>query len=214
MKKKFAQAKQELEPKIVKQHSELIKFDVGQNINKNIDQKMMQQFYVLQQELVRHWQPPVGIIGDCTCLITTQINWQGKIEDIVIDKQSGVLMFDIAARSAMLAIDLPRWSGQFNISIQLFNGKLSKKKITHLFKENKPLAVFLNYANSETMIEWRVYDTMKARMVKGKKYTKRGNVSHGWAHNIADALWPVLTGQQGFFSTKIAYAKKNQGTKQ
>jgi len=44
--------------------------------------------------------------------------------------------------------------------------------------------------------------------VQGKKYAKRGTYQAGWGHNLADVIWPALTGQAGFFSTKIAYCKE------
>jgi len=104
------------------------------------------------------------------------------------------------------------WSGQFDVQVVPFGEQLSKKRITQLFKENTPLAVFLSVTDKDT-IEWRVYDTMRAQMVAGKKYKKRGELVRGWAHNIADNVWPVLTGQQGFFSTKIAFAQTTKGPK-
>ena len=100
------------------------------------------------------------------------------------------------------------FSGQFAITVQNFDNTLTKSTIKTLFKKAYPIAVFLNYTDdTHDAIEWRVYDTMHAHMIAGKKYTKRGNINVGWAHNIADTLWPVLTGQLGFFSTKIAYCK-------
>jgi len=108
------------------------------------------------------------------------------------------------------------FSGQFAITVQNFDNTLTKSTIKTLFKKAYPIAVFLNYTDdARNAIEWRVYDTMHAQMIAGKKYTKRGNINVGWAHNIADTLWPVLTGQLGFFSTKIAYCKaipNNKGT--
>lgn len=108
------------------------------------------------------------------------------------------------------------FTGQFAITVQNFDDTLTKSTIKTLFKKAYPIAVFLNYTDdTHTAIEWRVYDTMHAQMIAGKKYTKRGDIHIGWAHNIADTLWPVLTGQLGFFSTKIAYCKtipNNKGT--
>ncbi len=90
-----------------------IQFDTNQNIDLN----MQQDFVALQQELAKHWQPPVGIAHECVCAITAQIDRQGKIENIIIDDSSGVLMFDVAARTAMLAMELPRWTWGKSLSI-------------------------------------------------------------------------------------------------
>jgi len=74
-------------------------------------------FIALQHELSKHWQPPVGIDQSCACAITAHIDRQGKIEDVTIDDTSGVLMFDVAARTAMLAMELPRWTWGKSLSI-------------------------------------------------------------------------------------------------
>jgi len=96
---------------------------------------------------------------------------------------------------------------QFNVSTQTFKSVQSKKMIESIFEQGYPLAVFLNESDDKNSIEYRVYDTTQAAMIKGSKYTKRGQVLRGWAHNIADAVWNTLSGQEGFFSTKIAFAK-------
>jgi TolB protein len=45
-------------------------------------------------------------------------------------------------------------------------------------------------------------------MLLGKRFSFSRDNERFWAHIIADALWPALTGQPGIFSTKIAYCKK------
>ena len=96
-----------------KQQDQSIAFDT----NQAIDNGMIEDFIVLQQELAKHWQPPVGIDRSCACAITAHIDRQGKIEDIIIDDSSGVLMFDVAARTAMLAMNLPHWTWGKSLSI-------------------------------------------------------------------------------------------------
>jgi len=100
------------------------------------------------------------------------------------------------------------FSRQFDVSVQLFARCPYKKTVKKLFTQGYLLAVFINSADSGKAIEWRIYDTMQATMVQGKKYTKRGTLLRGWAHNCADAMWPLLTGQDGLFSSKIAYCKE------
>jgi len=99
------------------------------------------------------------------------------------------------------------FSRQFSVDIAPFEKKPSKKTVKKLFKQGYLLAIFLNGRNKNT-VEWRLYDTAQATMVAGKKYTKQTNSLPGWAHNIADMVWPLLTGQEGFFSSKIAYCKE------
>ncbi len=75
------------------------------------------------------------------------------------------------------------------------------------FEAGFPFVLFVSKGKKHT-IEWRLYDAQHAMMLVGKVYTKRGRSPELWAHHIADSVWPVLTGQQGFFSTKIAYCKE------
>ncbi|HRN77988.1 MAG TPA: hypothetical protein PLU71_02010 [Candidatus Dependentiae bacterium] len=123
---------------------------------------------------------------------------------ICVVGDSNSQLFQVAGR---LQDDLT-FSGQFDVAIKPIETPLSKKDIKDLFKQGYPLAIFMSEAKQGSAFEWRVYDTACVHMVKGKKYTKRSIDPNGWAHNIADAVWPTLTGQPGFFSTKIAYCKK------
>lgn len=97
--------------------------------------------------------------------------------------------------------------GQFAITVKSFEKRPTKKQIMQFYKEGYLLAVFINSADTNKAIAWRVYDTMNAAMVAGKKYRKHGAVVRGWAHHLSDAVWQTVTSQEGFFSTKIAYCK-------
>ncbi len=99
------------------------------------------------------------------------------------------------------------FSGQFDVTMRNLNPINSKQEFEPLSQEGFSLVIFLNPSDDNKAIEWRMYDTHQVAMIKGSKYTLRGCVARGWAHNLADSLWNVLTGQDGFFSTKIAYAK-------
>ena len=99
------------------------------------------------------------------------------------------------------------FSGQFDVTVKGVAQLHTKNDIAQLFGQGYSLALFLNDSVSDDGIDWRVYDTTQVTMLKGSKYVKRGTLLRGWAHNIADSLWPVLTGDEGFFSTKIAYAQ-------
>lgn len=100
------------------------------------------------------------------------------------------------------------FSGQFNVAMQKFKQVPSKKELFSLFQRGYPLVLFINNNQKNNAIEWRLYDTLQSNMVGGKQYVKKGALPRGWAHNIADAVWPVLTDQEGFFSTKIAFCKE------
>jgi TolB protein len=68
------------------------------------------------------------------------------------------------------------------------------------------LGLFLEMTS--THIIWRLYDLGSMSMIKGMRYAKRGRAVRGWGHQIADAVHTILTGQPGFFATRIAYCKQ------
>lgn len=100
---------------------------------------------------------------------------------------------------------------QFLITVRDFNPLQQLGEVKNLSAEGFSLAIFLS-GDAKRGFEWRVYDTGIASMAQGKKYAPQGALSRGWAHNLADAFWPVLTGQEGMFSTKLAYCKEVKST--
>jgi hypothetical protein len=64
----------------------------------------------LQKELVQTWKPPIGVSPDCACEISFFVNSTGKIENIKMVKNSGVMMFDISVRQALFAMKMPQWT--------------------------------------------------------------------------------------------------------
>ena len=109
----------------------------------------------------------------------------------------------------ILAKNLER-SGQFIITVKNFKVPAKQSELGHLFDKNFPLTIFLEHADGDTAIAWRLYDVPDQRLVKGRKYVKRGTNLHGFADNITDELWPVLTSQASSFSSKLAYVKKKK----
>ena len=100
------------------------------------------------------------------------------------------------------------FSGQFQVIREdSTSGIVRTKDITGHFDGECRLGIFLTMMSKNTL-GWRLYDLEYAQMVKGEKYKIKGRDFHGWAHNISDLVWPNLTGEKGFFSTKIAYCKK------
>lgn len=86
----------------------------------------------------------------------------------------------------------------------------TKDVITTLLKEGYQFGIFINHAPHADAIEYRTYDTTTGHMVKeaGGRYVKQKTSVAGWAHHIAQKIWPVLTGNQGMFTSKIAYSKE------
>lgn len=65
---------------------------------------------VIEKELVAHWKPPKGLPKDLECQIKARLGGQGKVVSCSIEKKSGVLIYDMAARTAARAMELPRWA--------------------------------------------------------------------------------------------------------
>jgi TolB protein len=111
---------------------------------------------------------------------------------------------NVCAMAQVLKRDF-MFSEQFDVMTQNGVGKITKKQVKALF----PQALFVLFLmnDAKNSVEWRLYDTVQGEMIKGQRYAKRGTAVNGWAHNIADTIWPLLTGNQGSFSTRIAYCK-------
>ena len=103
------------------------------------------------------------------------------------------------------------FSGTFNITVKNMQSVSTANELKALNTQGYPLVLFMNENKRGTAIEWRMYDTTSTEMIKGKNYHKRGDTPRGWAHQLADAVWPELTAQEGFFCTKIAYCKQVKG---
>jgi TolB protein len=71
-----------------------------------------------------------------------------------------------------------------------------------------PIALFLSLSRDGKTLEWRLYDTQNASMVKGQRFARKDYTFRLQAEHLADELWPTLTGQPGFFSTRIAFCKE------
>jgi len=106
-------------------------------------------------------------------------------------------------------------SGQFDVTVKSAAEPSKNTDLVTLFDQSYPLEIFLQEVDGGAAIGWRLYDVPDRRLIKGKKYTKRGRNSHGYADNVTDDLWPVLTSQHSSFSSKLAYVKKRtvQGKK-
>lgn len=108
----------------------------------------------------------------------------------------------------LLAKNLQR-SGQFKVTVKGFEVPATQTELDKMLDKAYPLEIFLS-KEGDKHIAWRLYDVHDAQLIKGMKYAKRGRFLHGYADNLADELWPVLTKQAGSFSTKIAYVKRKK----
>ncbi|HSW77095.1 MAG TPA: TonB C-terminal domain-containing protein [Candidatus Saccharimonadales bacterium] len=73
----------------------------------------------IQQEILQHWNPPIGIPAGVTCQLLVHVNGQGKADTIKITKGSGRLVFDVTARKAIDACVFPKEIWNKNNTITL-----------------------------------------------------------------------------------------------
>ncbi len=107
----------------------------------------------------------------------------------------------------LLAQNLER-SGQFKVDVKGFKVPSKQSELDQLFDTKYPLELFIEHDDKGNSIKWRLYDVPDKKLIQGKKYRKRGAFAHGYADNIADELWPLLTSEPSSFSTKLAYVKR------
>ena len=100
------------------------------------------------------------------------------------------------------------FTNQFEVSYQHLSVLKNQSDVKRFYSRGFPLVLFVKNAKGRKSIEWRLYDAQCVTMLVGKNYTRRGKNPKEWAHHIADAVWPAVTGQVGFFCTKIAYCKE------
>ena len=109
-----------------------------------------------------------------------------------------------------------QFTDQFKPYIKKYDAHLPKKALRknmqNLCTAGTPLALYISKESPDS-ITWRLYDTMQCTMICGKKYIKNGSVAREWAHAIADETWKALTGNNGFFSSRLAYCKDSKNNK-
>lgn len=81
------------------------------------DTESLLRYAALQQEFARCWQPPIGVGESCACDIKVYVAKDGSIADMQMVTSSGVLMYDVAARAALSAMKLPKWTRNKHMTI-------------------------------------------------------------------------------------------------
>jgi|GEM_PF-4907635 len=76
--------------------------------------------YVIQEELLRVWAPPVGIQDGVSCTARITLDTKGHLQNMEIIKPSGLLIFDVSARAALQQASWPRgvWGTTLELSLQ------------------------------------------------------------------------------------------------
>ena len=73
--------------------------------------------FAFQQQIAQKFTPPIGIASDAQCQIKMMISWEGAMQDVTVEQSSGILMYDVAARSAVHKLSLPRWTWGKSLTI-------------------------------------------------------------------------------------------------
>lgn len=118
-----------------------------------------------------------------------------KVEDLC--NKIGVLLKNILHRGSCTL------SG-FRVELEQWREAPSQKKLVSVSKKGFPLIIFLQ-CMADQSLQWRLYDAESATMLQGKQIKLSDHNEQRYAELIADSLWPLLTGQEGFFSTRIAF---------
>ncbi len=146
--------------------------------------------------------------NDIALTISGAQQTQMPIAIIVLDGKNNQLN-DIAAT---IKKDL-QFTDQFKATITKYDAntssKVLKKNMQQLCNCGTPLALCIS-SESKNSIAWRLYDTMQCTMICGKKQSKKNTLAREWAHTVANETFQKLTGNQGFFSSRIAYCKDSK----
>lgn len=70
--------------------------------------QMLEVAKALQEAIGHHWAPPVGMPAQTRCQVRVTLSSDGKASDLELVEKSGIAVFDMAARTALLAADYPK----------------------------------------------------------------------------------------------------------
>lgn len=139
--------------------------------------------------------------SDITLSVRAQKHTRMPIALIVAPEQE---LDDIAT---IVAKDLS-WTKQFAPEVMHHAPIKRTKDVRQFAQQNKPIVVFLSQPDKADYIEWRVYDSAQARMLKGKRTYKDDSSLRQWAHRCSNGIWTALTGMPGIFDMTIAYCQE------
>lgn len=97
-------------------------------------------------------------------------------------------------------------TGQCDIKVMRKKRVTKESEIRMLFDDGYCMALFVS--QYKWGYSWRLYDTIESHMIDGKKFLCSHKSIRESAHNIADFVWEVMMGQQGSFSSRIAYCRQ------
>lgn len=68
--------------------------------------------------VAQQWAPPVGIAASHECEVSAEIGWNQEIIKAWVSKKSGILMYDLAARKAVMQTKFPLWTRGKTVTIR------------------------------------------------------------------------------------------------
>jgi len=89
--------------KVAKEQKKIEAIYVGQQ-----ELEALKVQYEIEREVTKHWVLPVGLSKELSCVISVLVDWNGTAKKVTVTKSSGALMFDIAARTAVAKLCLPK----------------------------------------------------------------------------------------------------------
>jgi tol-pal system beta propeller repeat protein TolB len=100
-------------------------------------------------------------------------------------------------------------SGQFVVQMQEDVRIDTKQFFQDLAGQNIYVGLFIQISSACDWVDWRLYDTMQAQMIAGKRFfIEKDKKLWYQAHVLANEIWPVISGNNGCFCSKLAYCKK------
>ena len=72
------------------------------------DLEAMRSHQLLQEEVQKVWHCPVGVSADISCQLKVELDWNGKVDQLLIDRPSGMPIFDLSAKSAAHKTQYPK----------------------------------------------------------------------------------------------------------
>ena len=96
---------------------------------------------------------------------------------------------------------------QFDVSSRIERSVIHRNFIQKQF----PICIVLSSLDKD-MINWRLFDASQEEALRTGSVKKSG-CERATAHALSDAIWHELTGNVGFFSTRLAYCRQVKGPK-
>ena len=72
------------------------------------DLALLETERAIQYEIKKYWQSPAGLAHDLVCILKVVVAASGTVKEIIMKQSSRVLMFDMAARTAVLKAQYPK----------------------------------------------------------------------------------------------------------